>query len=157
MRPFFSLLPFLFAILLIASCSDSSVTNPPASSGLFTSDLIGLTTNVDTSINVKFRAPKQTKVNITFDGECDVTPADSIAKIYVFVLIGAASDTGALVTYTTIYSSFSPTEIKKGLNTDINVSSYDPYLGMKFEIGFSQNSPGQTRTIKLKNVKVKAV
>jgi hypothetical protein len=157
MRPFFSLLPFLFAILLIASCSDSSVTNPPASSDLITIDSMILRSNIVNSINIIHRVAKQTKINISYEGECDVTPADSIAKIYVFVLIGAASDTGALVTYTTIYSSFSPTEIKKGLNTDINVSSYDPYLGMKFEIGFSQNSPGQTRTIKLKNVKVKAV
>jgi hypothetical protein len=157
MKPFFSLLPILFAVLLIVSCSDNTVTNPPPSSDLYTIDSMVLKSNVVTSINSKFKTSKQTKVNISYEGECDVTPADSIAKIYINVLIAAAGDTAALTLYTTIYSTVSPTELKKGLNKDFDVSSFQPDLGMKFEISFTQNTPGASRTIKLKNVKVKKV
>jgi hypothetical protein len=158
MRAFLISLPLFFTVFFLASCSDSSnVTNPPASSDLFSADTIVLRSNAVYSINSEFKLAKLSKINISYEGQCDVTPADSLAGIHINVLIGAANDTGAFVSYNTIYNTISPTEFKKGFSKDFDVSTYDPNLGLKFEMAFTKNAPGQTRTIKFVNLKGKKV
>lgn len=158
MRTYLVLIPVMFTVFILASCSDSSTTtNNPGSSDLFTISSLELTSNVITSINSVHKVDKQSKINITYEGECNVTPSDSAARISISVLIAAANDTGAFTSYTTIYSTNSATVLRNGLNQDFDVSSYTPALGLKFEIAFIKNEPGLQRTIKLKNVKVKKV
>lgn len=156
MRPFFSLLPFLFAILFFTSCSDTNTVAPPAATFLFTSDSITLITNRPDFITSKFQVSKQTKVSVSLEGECNVSASDSVSGIHPYFSVLASNDSNSIAQIT-LYPAYGSTAIIKGLNQEFDVSSFDPNLAMTFEVGFTKNTPSVIRKIKLKNIKVQSV
>lgn len=156
MRPFFSLLPFLFAVMFFTSCSDTNTVAPPVNTFLFTSDSITLTTNRPDFIMSKFQVSKKTKVSVTLEGECNVSASDSAGGIHPYFRVLASNDTNSIAQIT-LYPAYGPAAIIKGLNQEFDVSSFDPNLAMSFEIGFTKNTPSLIRKIKLKNIKVQSV